>query len=221
MAGPADVLRRSAYFADVPDGALQGLAGRVRVRCLERDELVYLEGELGEGLYILARGAVKLFMTSPAGKEQVFRIVRPGGSFNEIPTFDGGPNPAAAQAIEASEALIVPRQAITELAQSDPAFALRVARIFAERLRTLISLVEDLSFRTVTGRVAHLLLEYSGAATGTAQPVTLTQQEIASMVGTAREVVGRAMRALEAEGAIHMERQHVDVLAPGLLERWI
>jgi CRP/FNR family transcriptional regulator len=221
MPPPTDLLAASPYFAGLPEATVRELAERARSRSFQREELIYMEGEVGEGLYFLVSGAVKLFMTSPTGKEQVFRIVRPGGSFNEIPTFDEGPNPAGAQAMEAGSALVIPRELLLDLARSNPDFALAVTKVFAERLRTVIALVEDLSFRTVTGRVAHLLLEYSGAASGNSRPIVLSQQEIANLVGTAREVVGRAMRALEVEGAIRMERQYVEVLAPELLERWV
>jgi CRP/FNR family transcriptional regulator len=221
MTSPLYAVGQAAMFRGLPASAHAELAAQARSRGFQRDDLIYLEGDIGEGLYVVVRGAVKLFMTSPQGKEQVFRIVRAGGTFNEIPMFDGGPNPAGAQAIEAGEALILPRSLLYEMARTYPDFGLAVASVFAERLRTLISLVEDLSFRSVTGRVAHLLLETSGAANGTAEAVTLSQQEIANMVGTAREVVGRAVRAMEADGAIRMERQHIEVLAPELLRRYV
>lgn len=214
------ILRESPYFAGLPDEVVSNLAARAKKRSYKREELIFLEGEIGDGLYILCSGSVKLFMTSPSGREQVFRIVRKGGSFNEIPVFDDGPNPAGAQALESVDALILSKHDIFETARTYPDFALAIARVFAGRLRTIVALVEDLSFRSVTGRVAHLLLEESRAGGAGPTTVPFSHQEIANRVGTAREVVGRALRALEAEGLVRMERQSIEVLSPELLHRW-
>lgn len=170
------ILRESPYFAGLPDEVVSNLAAGAKKRIYERNELIFLEGESGDGLHILCSGSVKLFMTSPSGREQVFRIVRKGGSFNEIPIFDDGPNPAGAQALESVEALILSKDDIFETARTNPDFALAIARVFAGRLRTIIALVEDLSFRSVTGRVAHLLLEESRAGGAGQTTVPFSQQ---------------------------------------------
>jgi CRP/FNR family transcriptional regulator len=88
-----------------------------------------------------------------------------------------------------------------------PQVALNVTKVLAEQARHLGSLVEDLSFRHVIGRVARILLEQAGNGTGP-RP-RLTQQEMAAMAGTVREVVGRSLKALEEEGAIRLERHRI------------
>jgi CRP/FNR family transcriptional regulator len=74
-------------------------------------------------------------------------------------------------------------------------------------VRHLVSLVEDLSFRHVIGRVAKILLEHAGDGTG--REPRLTQQEMAAMAGTAREVVGRSLKALEEAGAISLDHHRI------------
>ena len=88
-----------------------------------------------------------------------------------------------------------------------PQVALNVNKLLAQRVRHLVSLVEDLSFRRVIGRVAKILLEHAGNGTGP-RP-RLTQQEMAAMAGTAREMVGRSLKTLEDEGAIRMDRHRI------------
>jgi CRP/FNR family cyclic AMP-dependent transcriptional regulator len=95
-------------------------------------------------------------------------------------------------------------------------------RVFASHLRRLTELVEDLSFKTVAGRVARILLDQlpSGTAGRANQPPPrrLTQRELAAMAGTAREVAGRALKALEQQGAIRIERGRITIVDPQLLE---
>ncbi len=88
-----------------------------------------------------------------------------------------------------------------------PQIALNVIQVLSRRVQELVSLVEDFSFRHVTGRVAKMLLEYAGDGAG--ERPRLTQQEMAAMIGTAREMVGRSLKNLETEGAIRLERNRV------------
>ena len=95
-----------------------------------------------------------------------------------------------------------------------PGVALAITRTFARALREAMALVEDLAFRDVTSRLAKILLE--GKNGGTPR---LTQELLAAMAGSRREVVGRALKALSQEGAIRLERGRIHVLDHKVLER--
>ena len=103
-----------------------------------------------------------------------------------------------------------------------PGIADNVIKVLAGRVRHFVSLVEDLSFRHVVGRVAKLLLEYATDHRGIGEEAgpkpRLTQQDMAAMVGTAREVVGRSLKALEDEGAIRMDRHRIVITSKEILE---
>ncbi len=150
---------------------------------------------------------VKVFKTSAEGKEQILNIVRPGESFNEVPILDGSPNPTGAQAIGPVVLYGIRRGDLKVILQDYPQVALNIIKVMAERVRHLVSLVEDLSFRRVVGRVAKILLEQAGDGSGT-RP-RLTQQEMAAMAGTAREVVGRSLKSLKERGAIRLEHHRI------------
>ncbi len=94
--------------------------------------------------------------------------------------------------------------------------ALNTTRVLAERTRQLVSLVEDLSFRHVIGRVAKILLEY--ASDGSSPKPRLTQQDIAAVAGTVREVVARSLKTLEEDGAIRLERHRIRITDKAALE---
>ena len=143
---------------------------------------------------------VKVFKTSADGKEQILQIIRPGESFNDVPVFSGGVNLASAEAMGAVVLNMIKKSDLEIILREHPQVALNVIQVLSQRVQHLVSLVEDLSFRHVTGRVAKILLEYAGDGTG--ERPQLTQQEMAAMIGTAREMVGRSLKTLEEEGTI-------------------
>ena len=217
-------LHQVPYFASLEPGVLRELAAAVRERKYEAGESVLFEGDPCEGLYVIVSGRVKVFKLSADGKEQVLRILGAGRTCNDVPVFDDGRNPGSVAALEASRLVLVPKARIRTLVERHPRVAAAVIRLLAERLRALSLMVEDLSLRSVVARVAKLLLDCThGRSTlieGTACCQHLTQHQIATMVGSVREVVQRALKALEKDGAIQMERGRIVVLDPKSLERW-
>ena len=91
--------------------------------------------------------------------------------------------------------------------------------LLTSRIRNLSALVEDLSFKHVIGRVAGILLKYAGDGTG--PKPRLTQQDMAAMAGTAREVVGRSLKMLEADGTIKMNRNRIVISNKKALENMV
>jgi CRP/FNR family transcriptional regulator len=210
-------LRAIPEFSTLDDTELGYVRLVTRERHIQRGELLLIEGEAGEYLYYIRTGLVKVFKTSADGKEQVLRIFQAGETFNEVPIFDGGPNPASALVLEEGTVYLLHRSDIQRLLSEHPAIALAVIRVLASRLRHLVGLVEDLSFKHVSARVAKTLLLHSEAISGKT-PHRLTQQELAALVGTAREMVGRALKVFELEGLITMEQGRISILDKARLE---
>jgi len=207
MAIQVDFLKRTLYFSGLSSAALDSIAKLIFEKKVDRGEIFLHEGEADEVLYFVASGAVKIFKTSAEGKEQILDIARPGNSFNDVAVFDGGPNLAAAQAMSPVVLYGVRKNNLETMMRDYPRVAANVTRVLANRVRYLVSLVEDLSFKHVIGRIAKILLQYAGSGTGTGQ--RLTQQEMAAMAGTVREVVGRSLKVLEEEGAIKLDHHRI------------
>jgi len=207
MALDAEFLQSIPYFSGLSPAELDSIRKFIFEKTADRGDIILLEGEPSEALYFVASGVVKVFKTSAEGKEQILNIVRPGESFNDVSVFDGGPNPASAQAMGPVVLYGINKSDLEAILRDHPRVALNVNKVLASRVRDLVSLVEDLSFRHVTGRVAKILLEQAGNGKGP-RP-RLTQQEMAAMAGTVREVVGRALKALEEEGAIRLDRHRI------------
>ena len=202
-----DFLKKSPYFSGLSLAELESIRELVFEKTADRAEMVVLEGESAVNLYFVGSGVVKVFKTSAEGKEQILSIVRPGESFNDVPVFDGGPNPTSARTMGPVVLYGIRRNDMEAILRNHPQIALNVTKVLAKRVRQLVSLVEDLSFRHVISRVAKILFEHIGGETG--RGPRLTQQEMAAMAGTAREVVGRSLRALEGEGAIKLDRHRI------------
>jgi CRP/FNR family cyclic AMP-dependent transcriptional regulator len=196
------------YFRGLPVEDLARIGERCHQRYLAAGQIILLEGEPAEALYVVRSGSVRVFKTSADGhKEQVLIMLGPGQTVNDVPVFDGGPSPASAQAATAGTSICaLPATHVTHLLATNPRVAANVIRVLAGRLRHLTTLVEDLSFHDTAQRVAGLLLEESARSGGT---VTLSQQEMAMRIGTAREMVSRALRALEQRGAITRRQHHI------------
>ncbi len=209
MAVEVAFLKSIPYFSRLRLDELELVRKLIFEKKVERDDIIVLEGEPADALYFVGSGAVKMFRTSVDGKEQVLKIVRPGESFNDVAVFDGGPNLASTQAMGPATVYGILKHDLHDFLQKHPQVALDVVSVLAAQLRHLVSLVDDLSFRPVVGRVAKILLEYASDGANPGQ--RLTQQDMAAIVGTAREVVGRSLKALETSGVIRMDRHRIVV----------
>jgi CRP-like cAMP-binding protein len=204
----------SHFFRSLADADLEQLGQAMAQRVYPAGQLVLLEGAASSVLYVVQSGRVKLFKTSTKGREQVLRLVRAGEMFNEVAVFDEGPNPASAQAIEESRLFLLRRRDLLRFMAERPGVALAITRTFAGRLREALALVEDLAFRDVTSRLAKILLEGNSG-----EGPRLTQELLAAMAGSRREVVGRALKTLSQEGAVRLERGRIHVRDRDALER--
>jgi len=212
---PIDVemLRQIPLFATLSAEDLAQVAAMTVVRHYDRGDLILLEGDLGGALHYVRSGLVKVFKTSVGGKEQVLRMIASGHTFNDVPALDGGPNPASAAAMEPSVVYVIRRAELRHLIITRPEVAEAVVQTLASALRHLVALVEDLSLRHVTARVAKILLDQEASSHEEQHVYHLTQQEMAALAGSAREVVGRALKELETAGAIVMRQGRAVVLS--------
>jgi CRP/FNR family cyclic AMP-dependent transcriptional regulator len=215
MTERAALLRRLPYFAALDAPTLQVVAAVAVHRTVGAGEIVMLEGEPCAGLFVVQSGRVKITRTSLAGREQILHIAGPGEAFNDVPVFDGGPNPATVQAMADSTLLVIDRATLLALFDRYPHLAQAVVAVLAARCRQLVAMVEDLSLHGVTARLAGLLLDQ--AAQADAPP--LTRAQMAARLGTVREMVSRSLRELEQDDLIRLEGAHIMLVDRAGLER--
>jgi len=214
-----DLWRKVPYLEGIPDAALADLAAAAVHHAYTQGQMIFLEAEPNQGLYLVEQGTVKICRYAADGREHILHLVHPGDTFNDVAALDGGPNPACATAFNDVTLWRIPRAELRRVAAQHPELAWALIESIAQRARYLVNVVQDLAMRNVKGRLARLLLEEARSAERGTPPVALTQEEMASRLGTVREVVGRALRSLAAENVIAMEKQRIVIVDRRRLEQ--
>jgi CRP/FNR family transcriptional regulator, cyclic AMP receptor protein len=201
----AEVLARTELFKGVDEAARRLIAERVAERVVERGRAVFVQDEPGDRMYVLAAGAVKLYVCSRDGGIVELARHHPPAVFGELALLDGGPRSASAEAVERSTLLVVTRTELLRLLRSEEQIAEALLRSLGTMVRRTTRQVTDLVFLDLQGRVARqlLLLAEDGGGSG-ATTRQVTQGDLATMVGGARQTVNQVLRSLEARGFIRI-----------------
>jgi CRP/FNR family transcriptional regulator, cyclic AMP receptor protein len=208
-----DVLRRVAIFAGLSQSELQFLAERAVPRNYAKGDLIFNEGDPCTGLFVVESGHLRIFKSSAGGREQVLTVEGPGSSVAELPVFDGGTYPASTSAADDARVYFISKQDFHSLCLVHPQVPLKVLKVVGARLRKLVGIIEELSFTTVRSRLISVLVHLAQAGKKTPAGIEVllppSNQELASQIGTVRELVSRNLSRLQAEDLIRMEAKTV------------
>lgn len=211
-----ETLKRVPIFSGLSEAELGFLTQHTVPRRFSAGEIVFAEGEPCTGLYVVESGHVRIFKSSAAGREQVLSIEGPGSSVAELPVFDGGNYPASVSAIDQATLLFVSKQDFQALCLQHPQVALKVLRVVGARLRRLVGIIEELSFTTVRHRLAAFLVALAKTGMRSAKGVEVTlpanNQELASQIGTVRELISRNLSRFQTEGMIKIDGRSVVIV---------
>lgn len=216
-------LSKIEHFKSLPPEAQNAIIDVAIPRQYKAGQVIYLEGEPADYVYILEKGWVKATRMTHEGREQGLLFLRPVEIFGDIAVFSGTSYPGTVTALEDVEASLIPSRVLLLLIKQYPALALAIIHRLSERVLHYIGLVEDLSLRSVETRLASTLLR--NAELRNEQMIVPRQEwttfdEMAVRLGTVRDVLSRAMKTLEAEGYLKVEKQTILILDPkGLSER--
>jgi CRP/FNR family transcriptional regulator/CRP/FNR family cyclic AMP-dependent transcriptional regulator len=204
---PISLLERSSLLQGLPQDSLAQIAAAARRRSYRRGEVVFHQGDPGDTLLIIESGAVKVLVYSETGDETVLAIVGPGEFLGELALIDGEPRSAAVQAIEPVEAWSIRRDAFMQVVHAHPQTTDRLLAALAAKVRYLTMTVSDLAFLNLEGRLAKKLLELAAdrgrEVDGVTEiQLTLTQEELAGMVGATRASVNKVLGWYEDRGII-------------------
>jgi CRP/FNR family cyclic AMP-dependent transcriptional regulator len=209
-------LSKVPIFSGLTESELAFLSQRAVPRSYSPGEIIFDEGGPCSGMYVVESGNVRIFKSSAGGREQVLSIDGPGSSIAELPVFDGGNYPASAAAIDQATLIFISKQDFQALCLAHPQVALKVLRVVGSRLRRLVGIIEELSFTTVRHRLASFLLRLAqkeGRQTPDGLEVMLpvSNQELASQIGTVRELVSRNLSRLQAEGLLRIDGRNITI----------
>jgi len=198
-------------FSELEDNLLEQVLQSANIRTYAKGATVFTRGEDGERLFAILRGRVKVSVFSEEGREAVLAVMKPGDFFGEIAFLDGAARTADATAIEEIEVVSVGRGDFFPILIENPPIYMKIIKVLCERLRQTNEAIEDSIFLTVPARVAKTLVKLSGSygeplgESRVKLNIKMSQQELANLIGTSREVVNRHLRSLQGDGVISNE----------------
>jgi CRP/FNR family transcriptional regulator len=215
----AELLSRIPLFSGLGAAEIEALAQRAVEKQYAADDMLFWEGEPCAGIFLIGEGSCKIFKTSASGREMMLALETAPSTVAELPLFDGGPYPASVRAVTPLLAYFIDKNGFQQVCRQHPEVALKVLAVVGRRLRHLVMVVESMTFGSVTQRLAKLLLDASREQGGGEFTLPLTHHEIASRLGTVREVVSRNLARFKGEGLIQMEGRKVSITDREGLER--
>jgi len=156
-----DLLRQCPLFAGLQEKGLQKIKAIALPRQFKRREVLFCDGEEAKGFYVILSGRVKLYKISPEGKEQILHVVSAPDAFAEAALFFEGTYPAFAEALSDSQLLFFPKRNFIELIGKDPQLSINMIVSLSQYLKRFASLIEELSLKEVSSRIAKYLLDLS------------------------------------------------------------
>jgi len=218
MAIQTELLKTTRYFAGIDATQLEAIGRYFKEVRYDKGVLFISEGSRSDSLYFIVSGLVKVYKTSPNGKEQVLHIAPPGDSLNDVSLFDGEPNAAGMITLTPSVLYAIKKDDIFRILHENPPIMMNVISALASRIRRDSKLLEDISSSQVLGRLAKLFLGRYGGE-GLTAGLNLTQKDMASLVGSSREMVNRSLKAIEDMGGIRLSRRKVFILDKSVLRK--
>ena len=207
------LISETILFKGLPDDHILELLKIAQEKEFVKNEMIFFEGDNGDGFYINVEGMVKVFKLSPEGKEQILHIFGPGEPYGEVPVFSGQTFPASAEAISKCKTLFYPRQAIVELITANPSIALNMLSVLSLRLRQFTVQVENLSLKEVPGRLAAYLLMLSiEQDQKDAITLKISKTQLAGLLGTIPETLSRILNKMAGKTLIDVQGRQIKLL---------
>ena len=219
-------LRKIHLFNFLDDEQLEYVAQLIIDRFYKAGRIIFFENEPGEAVFFLKSGRIKVSKADDDGREQILHFVHPGEMFAEVVLFGDSTYPATAEVLEDAEVQLIRNQDMDRLMLEHPDMALGFLRIMAQRLRFAQRQINELALMSTTRRMASMLLYLAadqGKKTekGIKIDISLTKQDLASLIGTSRETANRILSDFKKQKAIEVDRQEIILMDKEKLKSWI
>ena len=208
-----NILSSIPGFTGLSETQLEEIKQLIVNRHYNKGEIIFSEGDEGNGFYVVADGKVKIFKSSIDGKEQILHIYGPGNPFGEVPVFSGKQFPANAQAMVKSHLLFFPRTAFVKLITENPSLAMNMLAVLSMRLREFTMQIENLSLKEVPGRLASYLIYLADEQkAGDHISLTISKGQLASLLGTIPETLSRILSKMSSRHLIAVSGREIKLL---------
>jgi CRP/FNR family cyclic AMP-dependent transcriptional regulator len=222
LAVKPELIRRVPIFATLTDAEFKHLEHLFLVRSYRKNQLIFLEEDTGHYMYIVIAGKVKVTKATDSGKESLLAIHQTGDFFGEMALLDGKTSPATVSAMEDCKLVSISSADFHGLLMHNERVVRQIIQVLCTRLRQAWAQLQGLSYSTAEARIRGGLLQLSRRhgvvdSRGVIINLKITHQELAEMVGTARETVTRTLASLQKEGIIQLDQRRIIVCKPGAL----
>jgi CRP/FNR family transcriptional regulator, dissimilatory nitrate respiration regulator len=216
-------LKRCPLFAGLKEEDLKKIKAVASLRRVGKKQILFSDGEEARGFYVVLSGKVKLFKISPEGKEQILHVVSPPEAFAEAALFLEGNYPAFAETLTDSQLLFFPKRDFIHLIERNPQLSINMIVSLSHFLRKFASLIEELSLKEVSSRVAKYLIDLSlKSAKEGRNPrevdLDLSKSQLASKLGTISETLSRSLAKMKAKKIIDVKKERILILNREALE---
>jgi len=206
-------LKAVPFFTQLSEAEIELVRSLASEKHYPKNAVVLTEGEMGDSLYMIQSGKVKVFIGDQEGREMILKILGPGDFFGEMSMIDKQPRSASVTTLEASVFLVLSHSAFEKCVEKVPRVANMVMRVLATRVREADRKIGTLAMMDVYGRVASTLLELAVNDNGKmVVGEKLSQQDLANMVGASREMVNRILKDLAERGFISVESKSITII---------
>jgi len=214
-----DILLKSQLFGGLPEDHLEEIKKISVDKYFNKGEIVFFDGDEGNGFYLVVEGTVNVYKVSPEGKEQIFHIVKEGEAIGAVPVFSGKSFPANARVISKSHLLFFPREKFMNLITNNPSLTMNILALLSMRLREFTIQVENLSLKEIPGRLAAYLL-YLSEEQGNKDVIKLNiaKLQLANILGTGPESLSRALGNMKNRKLIDEQGSSIRLVNRGALE---
>ncbi len=217
-------LGQVSMFKSLAGGNLEALASSVSCQSLKKGEVLFRKGSEGNALYVIKSGSIRISLTSRDGDEITLAVFSEGDFLGEMALLDGMPRSADAVALEPTEVLVLSRTAFIGFLKKNEEAIDAILCALSMRLRKTDDLLEDTCFLNISKRFAKKLVELAGSfgtpeGPGVIIDLSLTQRDLASMVGATRESINKELRRLREKGVLCTEGNRIRIFNMDLLER--
>jgi len=206
------MLRNIPLFKGLPDEDIKLVNEMAIEKQFPKNAMVISEGEIGDSLFAIMSGRVKVFIGDEDGREIILKMLGPGDVFGEMSLIDRQPRSASVSTLEPCVFKVLSHSSFEVCLERAPRIAVGVMNALAKRLRDADRKISTLALMDVYGRVAHTLLELAVHSNGKLLVgQKLSQQDIANMVGASREMVNRILKDLSERGYITVESKSITI----------
>jgi len=208
-----NIISTIPLFNGLPEDQIVAIKKIAVEKKINKGEIIFSEGDEGNGFFVVADGRVKVFKVSTEGKEQILHIFGPGQPFGEVPVFAGQKFPANAQAIDRTRVLFFPRTSIVNLISANPSLALNMLAVMSKKLRQFAVQIENLSLKEMPARLASYLIFLSDEQNkGDLVILKISKGQLASTLGTIPETLSRAFAKLSGQNLISVDGKKITLL---------